>query len=235
MLSCDGLAVRRYVAKPRALRNFEIMLFAPAAGLCENLDSSFSFMAETLAVRGLTATVVCFAGQRDVVGEFSVAKSCRDAHAFVAKTTAPQLLFGVCTGALSALAAARGNTNVRGVFAWDLAPRFDYCEANIRHLETRFGVRFCSATAYEPIQAESLAPHVEAPVVFAYPRRSYYARPAEQKCLAESAPFGKWTVIPGVGHFPGIPAGSDRLLAEVLSNWALEAEKADGVASQPAS
>jgi hypothetical protein len=219
----DSLITRRYQAAiTRSGAGSEIVIVPPALGLYPPLDTSLAFIAEVLASRGYSTTLVSFPGQHGNAGMFSVARSCFQLAEYLRSLERPFSLFGICSGALAALAASLEEPRAYGVFCWDLSSNLQYSPAAIFALTERYGMTFCERSALLPVQAPQIVPFVRSPIIFAYPPRSYYVRPAAQRALAAMAPVGRAVCVPGVGHFPGVPRGSERVLAHALCAWAEE-------------
>lgn len=198
----------------------DIVMIPPVVGLYPPLDESFLFIAETLADQGFCTTVMSFAGQYGRKGAFSVAGACLETHRILANANRPVLLFGICTGALTALAGSIENNKIGGLFCWDMTANFDYSQDNIAYFTNRYGMSFCETLGYFPVQAHQLIPFVTAPITFAYPKRSYYTTAKAQQALAKLANVGKCICLEQLGHFPGVPFGSEKVFAEILYYWA---------------
>jgi len=198
----------------------DIFLVPPVIGLHPPLDVSFTFIARALSVGGHRTTIVSFPGQHGNEGVFSVARSCFQLREHVRKADRPFLIFGICSGALAALAASVSNVQARGVFCWDLSSNIEYSQEMLTSLSQRYGVMFCRSSALLPVQATQLVQLVNAPIVFAYPKRSFYTRPRLQQGLAKMAAAGRAVCLENTGHFPGVPRGSEKVFAQALSCWA---------------
>jgi len=203
-----------------ANRSLDVILVPPVIGLHPAVRDGLAFVAKALAGRGHRTIIVSFPGQHGHSGLFSVQRSCEQLASMLNGVPSPHLLFGICSGALAALAAAAGSRSARGVLCWDLASRFDYTERVTTALTRRYGVRFCPATGHTPVQATDLVAAVQVPIAFGSPPRSFYTRPAQQRELAALARRGTTFSVEGAGHFPGVPRGSEHIFTEFIARWA---------------
>src|ERR1043165_7735013 len=97
------------------------VLVPPICGLYPPLNVTFAYMARSLAEAGYHTMILEFGGQPGVPGRYSVVASCAAASSFVSTLSGPVLFFGICSGALTSLAASARTREPVGAFCWDLA------------------------------------------------------------------------------------------------------------------
>src|ERR1700754_1923749 len=169
----DAISSRYFVPEFEKF-NCEIIMVPPVLGLSPPLDRSFSFMAQRLADHGFSTTVVSFPGQPGNQGKFSVIRSCIQLSYYLRLISRPFVTFGICSGALAALAGCVKNSHATAVFCWDMSTRIRYSTERVTLLATRYGINFCEYSALIPVQALDFISEVHAPIAFAFPQRSYY-------------------------------------------------------------
>lgn len=179
-------------------------------------------MGQQIIDAGYSVEIVSFPGQPGNEGVFSVAHSCTIFRKYLERDKRRCVIFGICSGAVAAMSASIGTSGVCGLFCWDVAPKFRYTIENVFWLQKRYGITFCPISSLVPIQASDLASLVTVPLILAFPPDSYYTTAAEQRLLAHRAERGRSLMVHETGHIPGVPRGSERILATVLLKWLRE-------------
>jgi hypothetical protein len=197
-----------------------VVLFPPVCGLYPPLDKSFPFIAERLSREGYRVAIVCFPGQHGLPGRFSVATSCMAATRYVSALTGPHLLFGICSGGVAALAASVGSTQKSAVLCWDVHASYRYTPQYVESIARSYAVRFCPDTCLVPVQASDFVQESPADITLAFPRHSLQTTVAAQARLAALSRRIHVREVQGLGHFPGVPRGTERPFAEMIVRWA---------------
>ena len=211
--------------RPNAFRpKGTVYLLPTAAGLFRPLDTAFPAMAKILAESGYITHVLEFPGQRGRRGEYSVAASCDSLTDFISEQATagdlPVVLFGICTGAVAALWAAHQlRHKIASVFCWELSAGYSYTTKAYESLAERFGLEIDWDRALEPVQPRDLLGKVRQPVCLAMSERSKCTTENEQRALSCSALTATQMAIPRTSHVPGIPKGSEVVIAQALAHW----------------
>lgn len=201
----------------------EILLLPTAAGLFSPLNSTYSIMAKLLAEHGYIARVFEYPGQNGRPGLYAVSTSCRGLCNYLSarseNISLPLFLFGICTGALAALYAAQHFVCIRSVFCWEISFQYEYSVDSYNKLVNKFCLSVDWDHALESVQAEDLISHVSQEICLGSAKRSRCTTIEEQEKLAGFAHAAKVIILSGTSHIPGVPAGSEIILAKVLSEW----------------
>jgi hypothetical protein len=219
---CSENATVLLLPARRPNQRIHVVLVPPAPGLVPVIKKGLLAMAQVVIEGGYSVAIVSFPGQPGNVGVFSVAHSCVHLRKYLGQVARPCAIFGICSGAVASMSAAVGNLNARGVFCWDLAPEFRYTEENVNSLQRQHNIAFCPVSSLIPVQASALANLITVPTMFAFPPYSHYTTAAQQRSLARRAMRGRSLMIHDTGHIPGVPRGSERVLATVLLHWLTE-------------
>jgi dienelactone hydrolase len=223
MSSTDCVPVLCFEAIPESSANSlkgQVILIPTAAGLYRPLDKAYPNMARALSESGYLVRVVEFPGQNGRAGKYSVFASCLGLVSFLEQKSLvedlPVFLFGVCTGALTALFSAIRTRTIKAIFTWDLCPTYEYSPEAYRRLEQKFGLIVDWDTALTPVQAEEIVGKVQQRIYFGVPIKSKCTNVAEQQKLCSLARKGECIPVEGVGHIPGLPRDSEMRIAEII-------------------
>jgi len=181
-----------------------IVFAPPVGGLHGKLAASFRALQDRLAAYGSDSYAVEFSGQNGTPGHFSVSASCEELREFVRvlNGSSPIVLFGICSGALASLHAARQAPRVKAVFCWEVASSYIYRRGPVRALARRFGIRLDLETALISVQAEDALVDLDATVVLASSSISVATTRADQARLLSICRDGRVVFLDGVEHLP---------------------------------
>lgn len=214
---CKVVEIARVEAERAHTAQAEVLLLPTAAGLKRPLDFAFPAMARLLAQAGFTTTVLEFEGQNGQPGAFSVSSSVEGlieyVHRYAQKSCS---VFGICTGAIAALAASKCTSQIASVFAWELAPRYEFTREAFLRLETKFGLKVDWSSALFPVQPIELLRHVSVPVTFGCSAPSLCTTLDEQSQMAAALGQARAIAVEQTSHVPGIPRNSETQLVTAL-------------------